>query len=138
LSPSGGSVGIAFAIPADTVSMVVTQLREKGSVTRGWLGVQIQPLTAEIAESLGFGNTKGALVAQPQPDSPAAKAGLRSGDIITSLNDEPIKDPRTLSKKVAASAPRSSVKLGVFRRGNEDTVQVTLGEFPNNPAGAGR
>jgi serine protease Do len=138
LSPSGGSVGFAFAIPADTVSMVVTQLREKGSVTRGWLGVQIQSLTAEIAESLGFDNTKGALVAQPQPDSPAAKAGLRSGDIITSLNDEPVGDPRTLSRKVAASAPRSSVKLGVFRRGDTATVDVTLGEFPNNPAGAGR
>lgn len=139
VSPTGGSVGIAFAIPADTVRMVVDQLREKGDVTRGWLGIQIQPVTAEIAENLGFKGTKGALVAQPQPDSPAAKAGIKSGDIITSLNGDAVENPRTLSKKIAAAAPGAPVKLGVFRQGNEETVQVTLGELPSKgPAAGGR
>src|SRR5207248_175039 len=78
-SPSGGSVGIAFAIPADTVRTVVAQLRDKGTVSRGWIGVQIQPVTAEIADSLGLKGTQGALVAEPQSDGPAAKAGILSG-----------------------------------------------------------
>ncbi len=85
-SPSGGSVGIAFAIPADTVKSVITQLREKGSVTRGWIGVQIQPVTPDIADSMGLKQATGALVAEPQPNSPAVKAGIQSGDVITSVN----------------------------------------------------
>ncbi len=85
-SPSGGSVGIAFAIPADTVKSVVAQLRDKGSVTRGWIGVQIQPVTPEIADSMGLKKASGALVAEPQADSPAAKAGIESGDVITSVD----------------------------------------------------
>ena len=82
-SPSGGSVGIAFAIPAETVKSVVAQLKDKGSVTRGWIGVQIQPLTPEIADSLGIKQTAGALVAEPQKDSPALKAGIQAGDVIS-------------------------------------------------------
>ena len=85
-SPSGGSVGIAFAIPAETVKNVVAQLRDKGSVTRGWIGVQIQPVTAEIADSLGLKKAAGALVAEPQPNSPAAKAGIEGGDVITAVD----------------------------------------------------
>ena len=84
-SPSGGSVGIGFDIPAGTAKMVVAQLKEKGHVTRGWLGVQIQPVTAGIADSLGMKKAEGAMVDQPQPDSPAAKAGIESGDVITPL-----------------------------------------------------
>jgi serine protease Do len=137
VSPTGGSVGIAFAIPADTVRMVVDQLREKGGVTRGWLGIQIQPVTAEIADNLGFKSAKGALVAQPQPDSPAAKAGIKSGDIITSLNGNAVENTRMLSKKVAAAAPGTPVELGVFRQGKEETVQVTLGELPSEGHAAG-
>jgi len=137
VSPTGGSVGIAFAIPADTVRMVVDQLREKGDVTRGWLGIQIRPVTAEIADKLGFKRTKGALVAQPQPDSPAAKAGIMSGDIITSLNGDAVENARTLSKKIAAAAPGTPVKLGVFRQGNEETVQVTIGELSSKGPIAG-
>src|SRR5215831_2575748 len=131
VSPTGGSVGIAFAIPADTVKMVVDQLREKGNVTRGWLGIQIQPVTAEVADNVGFKSTKGALAAEPQPDSPAAKAGIKSGDIITSLNGDAVENPRMLSKKIAAAVPGTPVKLGVFRQGNEEAVQVTLGELPS-------
>src|SRR6266404_5134092 len=91
-SPSGGSVGIAFAIPADTVKSVVNQLKDKGVVSRGWIGVQIQPVNADIADSLGLKTAEGALVAEPQPDGPAVKAGIQSGDVITAVNGQPIKD----------------------------------------------
>src|SRR4051794_27635851 len=95
-SPSGGSVGIAFAIPAETVKTVVAQLKDKGKVARGWIGVQIQPVTKEIAESLGMKKPGGALVAEPQKDGPAAKAGIQSGDVITAVNDKPVADARDL------------------------------------------
>lgn len=85
-SPSGGSVGIAFSIPANTVKSVVAQLKDKGSVSRGWIGVQIQPVTSDIADSLGMKKAEGALVAEPQANGPAAKAGIESGDVITSVN----------------------------------------------------
>jgi serine protease Do len=131
-SPSGGNVGIAFAIPADTVKTVVAQLKDKGSVTRGWIGVQIQPVTAEIAESLGLKTQEGALVAEPQSGSPAVKAGIESGDVITSVNGAPVKDARDLAKKIGAQAPGETVKLGVVRKGAEKTVTVTLGTIPND------
>ncbi len=101
-SPSGGSVGIAFDIPASTVASVIPQLQKNGQVSRGWLGVQIQPVTGEIAESLGLKTPAGALVAEPQADSPAAKAGLKSGDVITSVDTVEVKDPRDLARKIAA------------------------------------
>src|SRR5690606_29901821 len=82
-SPSGGNVGIAFSIPASTVKQVVAQLKDKGSVSRGWIGVQIQPVTQDIADSLGLKKAEGALVAEPQRGSPADKAGIESGDVIT-------------------------------------------------------
>ena len=97
-SPSGGSVGIAFAIPAETVKTVVAQLKDKGSVTRGWIGVQIQPVTHDIADSLGIKTAEGALVAEPQADSPAAKAGIKAGDVIVKVNGDPVKDARMLSR----------------------------------------
>jgi serine protease Do len=129
-SPSGGSVGIAFAIPADTVKSVVTQLKDKGSVTRGWIGVQIQPVNADIADSLGLKNAEGALVAEPQPDGPAVKAGIQAGDVITTVNGQAVKDARDLAKKISGLPPGSSVKLGVVSKGAEKTVNVTLGELP--------
>src|SRR6516162_1304419 len=131
-SPSGGSVGIAFDIPADTVNSVVAQLRDKGSVTRGWIGVQIQPVTPDIADSLGLKQATGALVAEPQKDSPAAKAGIASGDVITSLNDTPVQDPRELARKIGTMAPGASVKLGVVHNGQNKTVTLTLGTLPND------
>ena len=85
-SPSGGSVGIAFAIPSSTVNTVVAQLKDKGSVTRGWIGVQIQPVTKDIADSLGLKKAEGALVAEPQANGPAAKAGIEAGDVIVSVD----------------------------------------------------
>jgi serine protease Do len=130
-SPSGGSVGIAFAIPADTVRSVVAQLREKGSVTRGWIGVQIQPVTPDIADSLGLKKAAGALVSEPQPNSPAAKAGIASGDVITSVDGNSIADARELARKIGTMAPGTSVKLGVLHDGQEKTVTLTLGTLPS-------
>jgi serine protease Do len=130
-SPSGGSVGIAFAIPADTVKNVVTQLKEHGSVTRGWLGVQIQTVTPEIADSLGLKKARGALVAEPQANSPAAKAGIKAGDVITQVNGEEVKDSRELAKKIGAMHPGTKVNLTVLDNGSEKTVSIDLGQMPN-------
>ncbi|HET7680348.1 MAG TPA: Do family serine endopeptidase [Xanthobacteraceae bacterium] len=129
-SPSGGSVGIAFAIPSETVRTVVTQLKDHGTVTRGWIGVQIQPVTPEIAESLGLKKAEGALVAEAQANGPAAKAGIQSGAVITSVNGSPVTDARDLAKKIGAMAPGNSVKIGVIEKGAEKTVNLTLGELP--------
>src|ERR1700736_417066 len=129
-SPSGGSVGIAFAIPADTVKKVVAQLKDKGSVTRGWIGVQIQSVTPEIADSLSLKNPEGALVAEPQSGGPAAKAGIEARDVITSVNGEPVKDARDLTKKISGMAPGTTVRLGVVRQNAEKTVTLTLGKLP--------
>ena len=130
-SPSGGSVGIAFAIPADTVSSVISQLKEHGSVTRGWIGVQIQPVTQDIADSLGLKKAEGALVAEPQKDSPAVKAGIEAGDVITAVDGKSVKDARDLAKKIGVLPPKASVKLAVLHKGSEKTVTLTLGEMPN-------
>ena len=130
-SPSGGSVGIGFDIPAQTAKTVVAQLKDKGVVTRGWLGVQVQPVTKGIADSLGLKKAEGAMVDEPQNGSPAAKAGIQSGDVISALNGAPVKDSRDLAQKVAALAPGSSVKVDVLRKGWPKTVTVTLGELPN-------
>jgi serine protease Do len=134
-SPSGGSVGIAFAIPSDTVKKIVGQLKDKGSVTRGWIGVQIQSVTPEIADSLGLKNQDGALVAEPQAGSPALKAGIEAGDLITAVNGTAIKDARELARHISGMAPGTSVKLTVLHKAadkwSEKTVSLTLGELPN-------
>src|ERR1700688_3803444 len=121
-SPSGGSVGIAFAIPADTVKSVVAQLRDKGSVTRGWIGVQIQAVTPDIADGWGLKQATGALVSEPQKDSPAAKAGIQSGDVITSVDDTAIHDARDLARHIGTMSPGASVKLGMIHQGQDKTV----------------
>jgi serine protease Do len=130
VSPSGGSVGIGFDIPADTAKLVVNELKQKGSVTRGWLGVQVQPVTAAIADSLGLKKAAGALVDQPEPNSPAAKAGVKAGDIITEVNGTPIKDARALAQQIARSAPGSSAKLTILRDGKTQNIDVTLATMP--------
>jgi len=130
-SPSGGSVGIAFAIPSETVRSVVAQLKDKGSVTRGWIGVQIQTVTPEIAESLGLKAPEGALVAEPQANGPAVKAGIQPGDVITAVNGAPVKDARDLAKQIGALPPGTSVKLTVWRKGEEKGFSLALGELPN-------
>ncbi len=135
-SPSGGSVGIAFAIPADTVKGVVAQLRDKGSVTRGWIGVQIQPVTSDIADSLGLKKAAGALVSEPQRDSPAAKAGIESGDVIMSVDGTPVRDARELARRIGTMNPGTTIKLGLFHGGQEKTVTLTLGTLPNDKQAA--
>jgi len=129
-SPSGGSVGVAFDIPAETVKLVVQELKEKGHVTRGWIGVQIQPVNREIADAIGLKEASGALVAIAESRGPAAKGGIETGDVITSLNGQEVKDPRDLARRIAAMAPGTSVKLGVFHNGKEKTAVLTLGELP--------
>jgi serine protease Do len=131
-SPSGGSVGIAFAIPAETVKSVIAQLRDKGSVTRGWIGVQIQTVTPDIADSLGLKQATGALVSEPQKDSPAAKAGIASGDVITSVDNAPVHDPRELARKIGTMLPGTTVKLDIVHNGQNKTVSLTLGTLPND------
>ncbi len=130
-SPSGGSVGIGFDIPASTAKLVVAQLKDKGAVTRGWLGVQVQPVTSEIADSLGLKEARGAIVDNPQDGSPAAKAGIAAGDVITAVDGTAIRDSRDLARTIATLAPGSSVKLDVFRNGGTKTLTLALGELPN-------
>ena len=130
-SPSGGSVGIGFDIPADTAKMVVAQLKEKGHVTRGWLGVQIQPVTSDIADSLGLKKAAGAMVDEPQSGSPAAKAGIKSGDVITAVNGVQVKDARELARTIGMMAPDTSIKLDVVRDGEPRSITATLAEVPN-------
>jgi serine protease Do len=129
-SPSGGSVGIGFDIPADTVKSVVAQLKDKGAVSRGWIGTQIQPVTADIAESLGMKGAEGALVTEPQANGPAAKAGILSGDVITAVNGHAVKDARDLARQIGTMAPGATAKLSVWRKGEEKSISLTLGELP--------
>lgn len=130
-SPSGGSVGIGFDIPASTAKLVVAQLKDKGAVTRGWLGVQVQPVTSEIADSLGLKAARGAIVDNPQDGSPAAKAGIEAGDVITAVNGTAVKDSRDLARTIATLAPGTSVKLDIVHKGDNKTVTLALGELPN-------
>jgi serine protease Do len=132
LAPGGGSVGIGFAVPAETVRAVVSQLKEKGEIRRGWIGVRVQAVTTDIAETLGLKQVRGALVSEPEPSSPAAKAGIVSGDVIVSLNGEALADDRDLARKVGALAPGAAVALGVIRKGEEKVVSLTLGELPGS------
>ena len=128
-SPSGGSVGIAFDIPSTTVDSVIPQLQKSGKVSRAWLGVQIQPVTSEIADSLGLKVAKGALISQPQSDSPGAKAGLKAGDVITQVDGADVEDARDLARKIGSMVPGVHTKLTVVHDGKTDTMEVTLGEL---------
>src|SRR6476659_3656433 len=130
-SPSGGSVGIAFSIPASTVKNVIAQLKDKGTVSRGWIGVQIQPVTSDIADSLGMKKAEGALVAEPQANGPAAKAGIESGDVITAVNGEQVKDAKELARTIGGLAPGAAVKLNVLHKGQDKVINLTLGQLPN-------
>jgi serine protease Do len=131
VSPSGGSIGIAFAVPADTAKAVVTQLRDKGKVIRGWIGVQIQEVTPDLAENLGLAAARGALVAEPQADGPAVKVGIEAGDVITAINGKEVGESREVAKTISALAPGTAVKLTLMHRGQEKTVNVVLGNLPD-------
>ncbi|MEZ5843042.1 MAG: Do family serine endopeptidase [Hyphomicrobiaceae bacterium] len=131
-SPSGGNVGIAFAVPAATASEVIEQLKQSGTVKRGWLGVKIQNVDEDVAASLGLKGPRGALISEVTAGGPAASAGLQAGDAIVKVNNDEIADSRDLARKVAEYAPDSSVDVQV-RRGNRDvTIKVKLGTFPGS------
>jgi serine protease Do len=127
-SPSGGSVGVGFAIPATTVDLVVASLEHGGVVSRGFLGVQIQPVSDDIAEGLGLKAAGGALVDKAEPGTPAAEAGLKSGDVITSLNGQAIKDAADLTRRVGALKPGDKAEVSYLRDGKAQTANITLAE----------
>jgi serine protease Do len=137
-SPSGGSIGIAFAVPADTALTVAEELKSKGSVQRGWIGVVAQPVTAEIADSLGLKEAKGALIDDVAQNGPAAKAGVRSGDLVLAVGNEEIKDARELARKIARVAPGQQLTLKVNRNGADQTMMVTTAAFPEPRAKVAR
>ncbi|HEX4171956.1 MAG TPA: Do family serine endopeptidase, partial [Acetobacteraceae bacterium] len=130
LSPSGGSVGIGFAIPSDTIKTVVAQLEKSGKVTRGYIGVEAQQVTPTMAKAMNVGQDAGALIAGVQSDTPASKAGLQPGDLITSVNGQPVKNPRELAVDVAAVQPGDEAKLQVLHDGQSKTVTVKVGQLP--------
>ncbi len=131
-SPSGGSVGIGFAIPASTATSVIESLKTNHKVTRGWLGVQIQPVTPDIAESLGLENAKGAIISELTDGSPALKAGLKSGDTILKVDGTDIADARDLAKVISHVAPGKVVQLSIIRGGKAQIVPVTLDAMPTD------
>ncbi|MBV9757582.1 MAG: DegQ family serine endoprotease [Alphaproteobacteria bacterium] len=136
LSPTGGSIGIGFAIPSDTVKQVVAQLQSSGHVVRGYLGVEAQRIAAPMAAALNVpqeegGKPKGALIATVQPDSPAERAGLKPGDVIETVNGQPIADPRALAVEIAGIKPGSQATVRVLRNGNSQEFNVTIGTLPN-------
>lgn len=128
-SPNGGNVGIAFAIPASVVKQVTSQLIDSGTVTRGFLGVGIQDVGKDIAESVGLASAKGALVTEPTKDSPADKAGIRSGDVITKVDGKEINNALDLSRTIAGKNPGTEVDVTVWRDGKEESLKVTLGKL---------
>ncbi len=131
-SPSGGSVGIGFAIAGDVVQKVVEQLKENGVVARGWLGVEIQPVTQDIADSLDLKTASGALVAKENKDAPAAAAGVKIGDVVTAVNGETVADSRDLARRIADLGPKKTAELTIWRNGAQQTISVTLGTMPND------
>jgi len=131
VSPTGGSVGVGFAIPAETVKTIADKLKHKGTVSRGWIGVEVQSVSPELVEGLGLNKpVYGVLVAESEPDSPAAKAGIAPGDVITSIAGQPASDDRDLIKRVSDMPPGKSIELGLIRRNEEKIISVTLGELP--------
>jgi serine protease Do len=131
-SPSGGSVGIAFDIPASTAKQVVQDLMKSGSVQRGWLGVEIQPVTSDIAESLGLKSRNGALVSSAQDGGPGKKAGITAGDVITQVEGKDVASPKELARLIGAYSPGKSVDVTVWRDGKSETIKVDLGTLPSS------
>ena len=134
LSRSGGNQGIGFAVPSNLAKEVMDQIIDHGKVIRGWLGVSIQPVDATMAAAFGLKEARGALVGGVDPTGPASKAGLKSGDIIVTLNGKPVEDSKALRMAVAMLKPGTTAALGVFRDGAQRDVKVTLGEFPETAA----
>ncbi len=132
-SPSGGSVGIGFAIPSTTVKPVIEQLRAKGVVTRGALGVEVQPVTPDIAQAVGLKRVQGALVAEAQHGGPAANAGIMPGDVIVAVDNTPISKGADLAARIGSMSPGTSATIQIIRDGSERTFSIRLGELPVTP-----
>ena len=132
-SPSGGNVGIAFSIPSDVATSIIEKLKNGGKIARGYIGVQIQPVTEEIAESIGLKKAAGALVAEAQKGTPGEKAGLKSGDTILKVDGQEIENARELSRKIASMDPGKPVTLTIWRDGREETKELKLGTLPDEP-----
>ena len=131
LSPSGGSIGIGFAIPSNMAKAVMDQLMKTGKVRRGMMGVTIQPVDADLASSLNLPAARGAIITSVQPGGPAERAGIQRGDVVTSINNQPIVDHNALRNQIASIAPGSTANVTVFRNGREQNMQVALAELPD-------
>jgi serine protease Do len=136
ISPSGGSIGIGFAVPSNSAVLVLDQLKQYGETRRGWLGVHVQNITDEIAASLGLAEAKGALVAKVSPGSPAATAGIQPSDVIVKFDGEPIENMRSLPRAVAATAIGKSVAVELLRKGETKNFSVTIGRLPEDEEAA--
>jgi len=134
ISPTGGSIGIGFAVPSDTAINVIAQLREFGEARRGWLGVRIQSISEDIAGTLGVAESKGALVASVEPDSPAAKGGIESGDVILKFGGKEVATMRGLPRLVAGAPIGKKVPVEILRKGKPLTVEVEVGLLKETPA----
>ncbi len=134
MSPSGGNIGIGFAIPSNMAQNVMTQLVSTGHVRRGMLGVTVQAVNSDMAQSLGLSTVQGAIVDQVNTDSPASKAGLEQGDVILKVNGQAIDNSNSLRNRVSALAPGTNVTLDVFRKGENRQLTATLGEMPEENA----
>jgi serine protease Do len=130
---AAGFIGIAFAVPANTVKAIIAELKENGAVTRGWLGVDLGPVTQEAAARSGHERARGARVAARRGAKPVGDPALEAGDVITSLDGQPVQDFRALARMTGAMAPGTRVKLTVLRRGEAKTVALQLGKLPNQP-----
>ena len=128
-SPSGGSVGIAFAIPASVAKDVIQSLKEHGSVERGWLGVQIAPVTDDIAEAVGLADSNGAIVTLPDNETPASKSGIQTGDVITAVNGQTVDGPRDLARVIGNERPGTKVDVTIWRNNQAKSIDVTLGNL---------
>jgi serine protease Do len=129
ISPTGGSIGIGFAVPSDTAMVVIDQLRQFGETRRGWLGVKIQSITEDIAETIGTKENSGALVASVTPDSPAAKAGIQDGDVVVKFDGKEVTSMRGLPRLVAQTQIGKEVDVEILRKGQKKTVKVAVGRL---------
>jgi serine protease Do len=136
ISPTGGSIGIGFAVPSNSAVQVVDQLKQYGETRRGWIGVHVQNVTEEIATSMGLKEPAGALVAKVSPDSPAAAAGIEESDVILKFDGQPIDNMRSLPRAVAATAIGKAVPVELRRKGQVVDVTVTIGRLPEDEEAA--
>ena len=135
-SPTGGSIGIGFAIPSNIAKPIVEELEKSGSVTRGWLGVQMQPISPDMEDALGLSSTNGVLIADVQPDGPAAKGGLKSGDVIVGFGDQPIKSGHELALAVANTKPGQTAQIKILREAKAETIPVKIEQLKKDKANA--